>query len=165
MAISKTGFSVSIEGGTRIKVNTEWLRRQFPVWLAEANMETAREIQAQAMRNIVDIDAYDTEALYNSIVMQESRGGLALTVGSTAKHAPFIEFGTRPHFPPIAPIAAWCERKLGDASAAWAVCKKIAEEGTPPRPFLAPAFKVGMAGYQRRIKEKYYFGAQARLAG
>ena len=63
-------------------------------------------------------------------------------VFSDSPHFPFMEYGTRPHFPPIAPLVVWATRKFGveegEARAiAWAVAKKIAREGIEPRHFFA----------------------------
>lgn len=50
-------------------------------------------------------------------------------------HAVPVEVGTRPHFPPVLPIAEWAVAKLGisgrDAmGVAYAVARKIARDGT-----------------------------------
>lgn len=61
---------------------------------------------------------------------------LEASVFTTLKYAPFVEFGTRPHFPPPQPLDVWARRHgipLG------AVQKKIAREGTPAVPFLGAA--------------------------
>lgn len=63
-------------------------------------------------------------------------------VFSDAPHFPFIEYGTRAHFPPLAPLVVWATRKFGvpedEARAiAWAVAIKISKEGIAPRHFFA----------------------------
>jgi HK97 gp10 family phage protein len=60
-------------------------------------------------------------------------------VGTNADYAPHVEYGTRPHFPPVSAIREWSGRVLGDKSAAWPIAKKIARRGTPAQPFLRPA--------------------------
>ena len=66
-------------------------------------------------------------------------------VGVDAPHAPFMEHGTRPHYPPEQPLAEWAYRKgLADSEeeaqqVARAICRKIAREGITPRHFLARA--------------------------
>lgn len=60
-----------------------------------------------------------------------------------APHAAYLEFGTRPHMPPVAPLIAWAKRvlRVSDAEAksiGWAIAKKIAEKGTEPQPYLRP---------------------------
>lgn len=62
-------------------------------------------------------------------------------------YAKAVEFGTRPHRPPIAPIKRWVwlkRRGLGVTekevnSVAWAIVEKIARVGTRKHPFLRPA--------------------------
>lgn len=62
------------------------------------------------------------------------------TIGTNVEHAPHIEFGTRPHRAPFKAISEWVDRKGIDPKAKWPIWKKIATKGTPPRPFLMPAF-------------------------
>lgn len=72
---------------------------------------------------------------------------------TTAPHAVFMEFGTRPHWAPIGPLLAWAERKERGAirsrkkrlasdevkALAYGTQRKIAERGTAPRGFYAAA--------------------------
>ncbi len=56
-------------------------------------------------------------------------------VGTSMNYAVPVELGTKPHFPPVAPIKDWVIAKLGVAAdkaegIAWAVAKKIASKGT-----------------------------------
>ena len=56
-------------------------------------------------------------------------------LGTPAKYAEPVEYGTRPHFPPIEPIKYWVEKKLGlegaeAASVAFLIARKISKEGT-----------------------------------
>ncbi len=76
-------------------------------------------------------------------------------VFNDAPHFPFMEYGTRPHMPPVAPLIVWATRKFGvdeaEAEAiAWAVAKKIAREGIAPRGFFAK----GMARMQAIVPDE-----------
>ena len=57
-------------------------------------------------------------------------------VASSSPHAMAVELGTKPHFPPIAPLKDWVKAKLGITgekeitSTAWAVAKAISIRGT-----------------------------------
>jgi len=56
----------------------------------------------------------------------------------------YVEYGTRPHRPPVRPLIEWAMIKLKmnekDAKkTAWAIAKKIEKYGTVPRPFLRAA--------------------------
>ena len=64
--------------------------------------------------------------------------GDTLRYGYRADHAKPVEFGSQPHWPPIAPLKKWARRVLGDESAAYAVQQKIAEKGTPAQKFARP---------------------------
>jgi hypothetical protein len=60
-----------------------------------------------------------------------------------------VELGSRPHFPPIAPIALWVRRKLGISderearSVAFLIARKISRVGTKPREFFKRGFEAG----------------------
>lgn len=60
----------------------------------------------------------------------------SVTWGYAAPYARYVEEGTRPHWAPIAPLKLWARRVLGDEGAAYAVQRKIAQEGTDPQPFV-----------------------------
>jgi HK97 gp10 family phage protein len=157
-------FSVKVTGADKIKKNVQYLRRNFPEWLSVANLETAYEVRDEAQKNVKRLDAFDTGDLHNSIQVQVSPQGLSVGVGSTAKYAPFVEFGTRPHFPPLEPIREWCRSRGIDVSAAFPIARAISERGTPERPFLYPAYKVGMRNHVTRIKKYVAQGMRGLLA-
>jgi hypothetical protein len=72
------------------------------------------------------------------------REAIVLEVGPDVAHAPYVQYGTRPHRAPFAPITEWARRKLGDESAWFPVWRKIERFGTPPQDFLTgPARKLG----------------------
>lgn len=73
--------------------------------------------------------------------LYQKQKGLEGEVGATAAHAPYVEFGTRPHRPPFAPIFEWAWLKRHDFGIpdeavypfAKAVCNAIARYGTKER--------------------------------
>jgi hypothetical protein len=156
-------IDVKVTGAAELKKNVEFLRAAFPSWLNFANEDTARRIRDDAKNNVKEIDAYDTHALYNSIKYNVSEKGLSVVVYSDAKHAPFIEFGTAPHFPPIDKIKAWCKRKNIPESAAFPIARAISERGTPERPWLYPAYKAGMRDHVKRIRDLVTAALQKQL--
>jgi hypothetical protein len=71
-------------------------------------------------------------------------------LGNSAPHAPVIEYGARPHRPPLRPLLAWAKRVLKDPSAppnyspnVWKLARgtqnKIAKYGQPPKRILTNA--------------------------
>lgn len=90
-------------------------------------------------------------------------------VGTSIAHAVPVELGTRPHFPPIAPLQDWAEAKLGlDAEAArgaaFAIARTIAKRGTRG----AFMFEHGFARARAQIVQMYdaaLLRIRNRLAG
>ena len=156
-------FNVKITGQDKIKKNVAYLRANFPEWLSAANLETAYEIRDEAQRNVKRLDAFDTGDLHDSIGVKISPQGLSIAVGATAHYAPFVEFGTRPHFPPLEPIREWCRSRGIPESAAFPIAKQISERGSPERPFLYPAYKVGMRHHVARIRKYVKDGLRGLL--
>jgi hypothetical protein len=156
-------IEAKITGAAELKKNVDFLRAAFPDWLSFANEDTARTIRDDAKNNVKEIDAYDTHELFNSIKYNISAKGLRVVVYSDAKHAPFIEFGTSPHWPPIDKIRAWCGRKGIPESAAFPIARAISERGTPERPWLYPAYKAGMRDHVKRIRDLVTAGLRAKL--
>jgi HK97 gp10 family phage protein len=63
-------------------------------------------------------------------------------IGTTKTYAPYVEFGTKAHFPPVESLYEWVRRKLAVKdykSVAFLIARKISRTGTRPQPFLFPA--------------------------
>jgi hypothetical protein len=64
-------------------------------------------------------------------------GKLGYEVVNDSPHAAIVEYGSRPHMPPVDAIALWVQRKfqMSEAQArkvAWAVAMSIKKNGTKP---------------------------------
>ena len=87
----------------------------------------------------------DTGELKRSVHTTPTRGGAVVSVD--APHAPFMEYGTRPHWPPLVPLAEWAYRKgLADSeeearAVAFLVARQISRRGIAPRHFMARAIQ------------------------
>jgi hypothetical protein len=77
----------------------------------------------------------DTGILKNSITIDDTKK-LVRRVGTNKRYAKPVEFGSRPHFPPVKRLNPWARRH---GKTAWGVALKIAAVGTKPQPFLNPA--------------------------
>src|SRR5262245_41824789 len=126
MASTQRMFTASFTGQEKLVRNCRMLREKFPEWLYEANQAKADEIFNEARRNLKQSDTYATGELYDSIITEVTARGLAIYVGSTSHYAPYVEFGTRPHFPPLDAIRRWCNLRGIPESAAFPIAKKIA---------------------------------------
>lgn len=54
---------------------------------------------------------------------------------NTLEYAPYVEYGTRPHYPPLSAIWAWAKKKGVDP---FALQQSIGMWGTEAHPFMAP---------------------------
>lgn len=71
-------------------------------------------------------------------VKDRSKGTLVEgEVISSDPSSAYLEYGTGPHYPPIAAITPWAERKGIDP---YALQKSIGENGTKEHPYMLPAY-------------------------
>lgn len=145
-------------------------------------------VQAQAiLRQEVGMELLAVLEAHATVARQEARVGVSgllrasigtrlemghdvntLVTGSlfTGAQAPYAEpyaYGSRPHWPPRAPIALWARRVLGNEKLAFVIQRAISRRGTPAHPRFAAAFTITMAEVQARLQR----GADraARLLG
>ena len=103
----------------------------------------ARRAQGYVVTEIEAVDAVDTGELKRSTKVTNTDKGALLHVD--APHAPYIEHGTRPHWPPLGPLADWARRKgLADddeeaEEIAYAIAAQISRWGTPARQYFQKA--------------------------
>jgi len=131
-----------------------------------ATLIVQRDAKINAPSNTGRLRASITPAVYSHA---ESIEGV---VGSNVTYAPYVEFGTRPHWPLLAPIMRWVhlkrmagtysirtKRRTGGAArqrsedyivAKW-VQKAIAQRGTKPQKYLEKAFEKNVP----RIKQMF----------
>lgn len=89
--------------------------------------------------------AVDRGELRGSVEYSREADGALVYVD--APHAPHLEYGTRPFWPPQEPLMRWVLRKgfaedeTEAAGIAYAIRKKISEEGIAPRGYMAKAFQ------------------------
>ena len=109
---------------------------------------------------VAEVKANAPEA---SGALKDSIHAVGLKIVCDAPYAIFVEKGTRPHWPPIAPILAWVQRKgfmsysasgkpQSAESIAYAIAHKISIEGTKPTWFMRRSIPATMKfiGYEIR---------------
>lgn len=136
-------ISVEIVGGERTLAAIVKVKGLVPELVEQMIHEAGDECVQLAQINLhrMKPPGIDTGALVQSI--QARHGKLHSVVFSNLKYAPYIEFGTKPHFPPLDAIKAWVRRKLRKPeSLAYPIARAIGKRGTPPRPFLSTALKT-----------------------
>lgn len=110
-------------------------------------------IQKKAKENLTSLSAIDRGHLRQSIIAEakQTKSKVIAEIGPTAKYGPFVEFGTRPHFPPLKALKKWAKRH--GFSSAWPICVIISKRGLRARAYLVPAYEEVKGGYFTRIKE------------
>ena len=131
-------LKVELHGGKEI---SELLRRVPKEKEREVKAEVgdiALKIQARAKGYLRSWPAMDTGNAANTTIVEFAPKGIESEIGTVAPYAPYIELGTRPHFPPMDALESWA-RHHGFESA-WPICKAIYERGLRARPYLTPAY-------------------------
>jgi hypothetical protein len=111
--------------------------------LTEALLLLEREVKRLTPEGAGPIHLRDT--IFQRIEMRgEGAWGM---VGTPAIYGESLEYGTRPHFPPIAPILFWVEKKLGlmgkeAKSAAFCIARAISKRGTKGAHMFNKAFDM-----------------------
>ena len=111
---------------------------------------------------LVEKTPVDTAEMASSWDFEATKEKISL--GNFAPHAVFIEYGVRPHKPPIGPLLAWAKRKLQDPSQppdyspevwrlARGVQKKIEERGQEPHHILQNEIEVIVENVKRQAKK------------
>lgn len=140
----------------------DYINNDLKYKLDDALNDIADFIATESDRLITE-NSTDTGFLKNSMVT-DKKVFLYKEVGSNSLYAPYIEYGTSPHRPPIKPIYDWCWRKRVDLgikvtkgdvtlrdgniynrsvlNVAMAIIKTIEKKGTSEKPFLRPSFNL-----------------------
>lgn len=122
--------------------------------LAEGLTNASLIVEAAAKRRLTDGGHVSTGLLRASITHRliDSPQRPKAEVGTNVEYAKDMEFGSSPHFVPIANLIKWAKRKGLDEDIAYAVQDAIAEHGTKPHPFLVPALNENKARILRAIE-------------
>ena len=98
--------------------------------------------------------------LRGSIVVQVERGPIPLEarVGPTVAYGAPVEFGSRPHMPPVSALIDWVRLKAARGAPnperiAWAIARTIARRGTRAQPYMRPGLRAARVRI-RKIADK-----------
>lgn len=150
-----------------IRVDLKDLSKKFDEASEEIKAAMVRGLESGVMRGQVIVmkeSPVDT-GLYRSSWQTQKIADGHMQLGNSAPHAPAIEFGTRPHKPPLAPLLAWAKRVLKDPSQppnysaevrglAVGVQKKIEREGQAPRHVLTNAIPKIIDAVNEEVKRE-----------
>jgi hypothetical protein len=152
MGVRKIGYI-----STKLDHNAVMRSIEMELWKIAGELENIA-LDYISRKNIsVDGDIADSvKGLVKRVVK-----GLRIEFGANVRHAIFVHEGTKPHWVPSEPhdpLRTWVKKKLNPphsevASITWFVRKKIAEEGTKAKPFLAVAVRAMRNKIEPRIQK------------
>lgn len=126
--------------------------------LKNITVKASNEIKGQILKSGLIIESkakdkapVDTGLLRAEVETRISDGGFTYEVFPTSKYAAFVEFGTKPHFPPPQALAGWA-RRHGLSGREYLIARAIARRGTRPQPFLFPAYEAEKDNFIESIK-------------
>lgn len=127
---------------TKISVNMQSLKeltRKYPDASQTARISRITEAMLLLEREVKLLTPVGAGPIHfrDTIFQKVSTAGQAVAgiLGSPAQYGEPLEYGTKPHFPPVAPIQHWVEKKLGiegkeAGSVAFLIARKISKKGT-----------------------------------
>lgn len=118
--------------------------------------EYGETVQRLYKENLVKSDALATETLYNTIKFHVKQGNYYYEVSlDVTPYWRYLEFGTKPHFPPVSALLKWIKVKpvipratgvkgkpITDNQLAYLIGRKISQVGTAPRHDLTNAVQA-----------------------
>ena len=142
-------MSVEFEGYEETLEDLQQMQEQF----AGGNIMLAamRDAALLVAREAKTLAPVDTGRLRASITPDayKTRDGYEGVVGSNVLYAPYVEFGTRPHWPPPGALVPWAPRHgMSEGTARYI----IGTRGTKAHPYLIPAVENNVQGIARILE-------------
>lgn len=128
------------------------------VKVREAAMRAIQKTTEDARNVAVREVPVDMGTLKQSI--KSEYGELEGKIITQMRYAAAVEYGSRPHFPPVEPLVGWVRRnraKLGVKdkdirSVAFLIARKISKRGTKARPFMKPAADQAEKDFNKNLQ-------------
>ncbi|QQE80929.1 HK97 gp10 family phage protein [Alicyclobacillus sp. SO9] len=137
-------FGIKTEIPTGLKDAAVILDKEVLTGLRDTSRSVAREAKRQAPEGV----SGTLRRAINGTVIPVA-GGAGALVSEPIKYGPYVEYGTRPHMPPVDALKSWTAKKFrlareskANKRAAWALAMKIKRSGTRPNPFMGRTFFV-----------------------
>ena len=111
-----------------------------------ATLRAAVECEAHAKRSC----PVDLGHLRASIKYRPTDDGYGADVYTDVAYAAYVEYGTRPHMPPVDALRAWA---ASHGINPWALAMHIKKYGTREHPYMRPAWDAVKESYYRDLAE------------
>lgn len=117
--------------------------------LVQEMLRAGNRVRNEALP-LIPVDEGRLRADLHVEIQTDERGNTSVWVGSRLTYAAAVHNGSRPHFPPVAPLLGWVRRHGMPPGAAYAIQQKIGAVGTKAHPFLATAIRRVFPNSDRR---------------
>jgi len=141
-------IDVEIRGLEETQKKAEQLVREI---FGPPMLDAMRDATLYVVGDAKKLAPVDTGRLRASITpaIRSSAEGIQGVIGSNVHYAPYMELGTRPHWPPLGALETWAKRH---GTTAFQVARAIATRGTKARRFLQGAVEQNAPKIYRRIE-------------
>jgi hypothetical protein len=131
------------------------------VEMTRIGLEIEKHAAAYLDAEKINVDGDLKKSLYHEV--ERFQNLIRLKSGAGVRHAPYVHFGTKPHWPPRAPLVRWAKKKFGlddkDAKrVGFLVARKISKKGTEARPFMDKALEKIAGTFAQRVGAAYLRG-------
>lgn len=133
-------FNIEVRGLEEFKRDLKRFPPEAKTELQKAMVSSTTKIKNDIQSNITSKGISNTGQLRRSVNVIKASFDKGI-VGVGERYGLFVEGGTRPHFPPVAPLERWAQTKLGQSGLGFVIARKIAQRGTKAQPFVEPAYK------------------------
>jgi HK97 gp10 family phage protein len=144
------GIRIEIEGLEETQRAMEGMLQDLSGDMMVDAMRQATLVVQRAAKQLVPVDTGRLRASITPEVVKEAEG-IAGIVGSNVVYGPYVETGTRPHWPPPGALDVWARRHGMDP---FVVARVIGMKGTQAHPYLVPAFEQNLEQIERIIGDK-----------
>lgn len=147
---------VQIEGADNLQQALNRVQTNVAKHVVDAMNTTALVIQNSLKAETKSAKAVNTGTLRNSWqIKRATTQTLTAEVGTNLvpHYAPDVEYGTRPHKPPISALTQWAKRKLHNEAAAYPIARKIARRGTTGRRIFKKSTSGAPAELEKQIAQ------------
>ena len=117
----------------------------------EPILNAMRDSTLQLQRDARIFAPVDTGRLRASIIptIRSTPASVEGVIGTNVEYAPYMEFGTRPHFPPITALQIWADRH---GVSAFLVARAISRRGLVGRRYMQKSFEKNRSAIERRFE-------------
>jgi len=120
------------------KENLKW--QPITINALKIGLEKSGALIMNNLKSNMSVGATEKLRSGNRREVVENKKEVYLKVFNIVKYAPYVEFGTNPHWTSADNLKDWCKKKFGDENIAYAIVRTIAKKGTKPRHFFRDAF-------------------------